>query len=80
MPLALFSLRSLRRTVARFSLTYPVLVWRYSAKKKAQPFGQTFFLVDPGRENWNCIFVEIERLSEKLEQLGIDDFREADDV
>jgi hypothetical protein len=36
--------------------------------------------VDPDRENWNCIFDEIERLSAKLEQLGIDDLREADDV
>jgi len=36
--------------------------------------------VDSPRENWNCIFTEIERLSEKLEQLGIDAIREADDV
>ena len=36
------------------------------------------FLVDSTRENWNGIFDEIVRLSEKLEQLGIDAFCEND--
>ena len=37
-------------------------------------------LVDAPRENWNCIFAEVERLSDELEQLGIDALRQADDV
>jgi hypothetical protein len=36
--------------------------------------------VDSTRENWNCIFSEIERLSAKLEELGIDKPMEVDDV
>jgi hypothetical protein len=36
--------------------------------------------VDPARENWNSIFAEVERLSERLEQLEIDDLRKVDDV
>jgi hypothetical protein len=36
--------------------------------------------VDPARENWNYIFDEVVRLSEKLEQLGIDALMEADNV
>lgn len=29
-------------------------------------------LVDPPRYFWNCVFSDLERLSERLEQLGID--------
>ena len=46
----------------------------------AQSFDEDIILVDPPRENWNCIFAEIAHLSKKLEQLGIDAIREADDV
>lgn len=52
-----------------------------SGQNKCPNFAaEAFILVDPDRGNWNCIFDEIVRLSDKLEQLGIDDFREADDV
>lgn len=52
-----------------------------SGQNKCPNFAaEAFILVDPGRENWNCIFAEIERLSDKLEQLGIDALRKADDV
>lgn len=37
-------------------------------------------MVDSTRENWNGIFDEIVRLSEKLEKLGIDKIMEADNV
>ena len=37
-------------------------------------------MVDATRENWNGIFDEIVRLSERLEKLGIDEIMEADDV
>jgi hypothetical protein len=36
--------------------------------------------VDSTRENWNGIFDEIVRLSDKLEKLGIDEIMETDDV
>jgi hypothetical protein len=39
-----------------------------------------FYLVDSPRENWNYIFAELEHLSDKLEQLGIDIIKEADNV
>ena len=53
---------------------------RCQPKKIPQLSLGVFSLVDPDRENWNCIFDEIERLSDKLEQLGIDALWEADDV
>jgi hypothetical protein len=34
-------------------------------------------LVDPTRENWNCIFSDFQRLSEQLQKLGIDAMMEA---
>ena len=52
-----------------------------SGQNKCPNFAaEAFILVDPRRENRNCIFDEIKRLSDKLEQLGIDTIREADDV
>lgn len=65
---------SLRRTVSSSLLS------KCSSQTKNRPQGSISCLVDPTRENWNCIFDEIERLSERLEQLGIDALREADDV
>lgn len=49
-------------------------------ENKKTRLADLLILVDPRRENWNCIFDEIERLSDKLEQLGLDALREADDV
>jgi hypothetical protein len=37
-------------------------------------------VVDPDRENWNCIFSEIEQLSERLKQLDVDELMDADNV
>lgn len=76
----LFSLHFAARTGDLFCFTKRPQSGLGESKRIAHHEDGLFFLVDPGRENWNCIFVEIERLSEKLEQLGIDDFREADDV
>ena len=50
------------------------------SKKNPDVSGQGFTLVDPDRENWNCIFEEIERLSDKLAELGVDGIMEASDV
>lgn len=61
-------------------LTHSVLVWPPPVKKKARPSGQTFFLVDPTRENWNCIFAGLQVLSERLKELGVDALRGGEDV
>jgi len=50
------------------------------SKKNTSGYTEVFFLVAPPREIWNRIFSEIERLKERLEQLGIDILMEADDV
>lgn len=37
-------------------------------------------LVDPPRENWNLIFSDLERLSDRLVLLGIDTLMESGDA
>lgn len=51
-----------------------------SIKQYNPDFHQGHILVAPPRENWNYIFDEMVRLSEKLEQLGIDAIMGADNV
>lgn len=70
----------LSSSCARESASFRGFFWLLPAKKKARPIGQALFLVDATRENWNGIFEEIVRLSEKLEKLGIDGIMETDDV
>jgi len=38
------------------------------------------FLVDSPRDFWNCTFSDLELLSERLEQLGVDEAMESDNV
>jgi hypothetical protein len=33
-------------------------------------------LVDPAKENWNCVFSDLITLCERLEELDIEDMRE----